>query len=90
MDNPQILIIAVITTITIIAIIIGIQLIFLLKDLRSAIKKINQIIDDPSKDNNLKKNFNEQKKTYLYSVLNKINLLSFKINKKSFDLKKNI
>lgn len=86
-------------------IVIGIQLIFLIKEIRSTIKKIVYFIDD----NNIKndkinkqnqKHLIEKKQTTLYTILNKINFFSpkssfkskklFIKDKKSFDFKKNI
>lgn len=90
MDNNQILIIIVITIITTITIIIGVQLIFLIKDLKLVIKKIDKIIKEKPEENADKKNIIAKKRSNIYTILNKINFLLLKTNKKSFDLKKNI
>lgn len=100
MDNFQILIIIIVTTITILTIIIGFQLLFVLKDLRSLIKKVPYFITEKKNKIDEKKTFSQEKKSNIYSILNKIKILSPKNNKqskkvflktkKSFDFKKNI
>ncbi len=45
MDTTQLLLIATLTVTTIFLIIVGIQLIFVLRELRSTLKKINSIVD---------------------------------------------
>lgn len=88
MDTTQLLLIIIITITTLLMIIIGIQLIFLIKEIRSTIKKIVYFIDD----NNIKndkinkqnhKHLIEKKQTTLYNVLNKINFFSPKSSFKS-------
>ncbi|MDH7476687.1 MAG: hypothetical protein QHH09_04510 [Microgenomates group bacterium] len=45
MDNTQLLLTVILTVTTFFMILIGIQLIFVLKELRTALKKINNIIE---------------------------------------------
>lgn len=49
MDTTQVLLTIVLTTTTILLIIIGIQLIFILKDIRKLLKKVNNIINEMEK-----------------------------------------
>ncbi len=46
MDNTQIMFTIVLTISTIFLVVIGVQLIFILKELREGLKKINKIIDN--------------------------------------------
>lgn len=45
-DTTQILLIAVITVLTVILTVIGIQLIYILREFRKTVEKINKILDD--------------------------------------------
>lgn len=45
-DNTQILLIAVVTVLTLLLTIIGVQVFFILREIRETIKKFNKIIDD--------------------------------------------
>lgn len=49
MDTTQLLLTVVLTVTTILLIIIGIQLIFILKDFRNLLKKTNNIVDELEK-----------------------------------------
>ena len=49
MDTTQLLLSVVLTVTTILLIVVGIQLIFILKDLRQLLKKVNNIVDDLEK-----------------------------------------
>lgn len=90
MTNYQILIIAIITITTIITITVGVQLVFLLKDLRKTLKKANYLIDFHKEKNLNQKTIFERKRRNIYEILNKINILSLSLkrDKKSVDLKK--
>lgn len=46
MDSTQLLLTVVLTVTTILLVVIGIQLIFVLKELRKTLKKVNEIIDN--------------------------------------------
>jgi len=45
-DNTQLLLIAVVTVLTLLLTIIGVQVFFILREIRESIKKFNKIIDD--------------------------------------------
>lgn len=45
-DNTQILLVAVVTVLTALLAIIGVQVFFILREIRESIKKFNKIIDD--------------------------------------------
>jgi len=45
-DNTQLLLIAVVTVLTALLTIIGVQVFFILREIRESIKKFNKIIDD--------------------------------------------
>ena len=45
MDSTQLLLTVVLTTTTILLVVVGIQLVFLLKELRKTLKKVNAIIE---------------------------------------------
>lgn len=49
MDTTQLLLTVVLTITTILLIVVGIQLIFILRDFRSLLKKVNNIIDELEK-----------------------------------------
>ncbi len=49
MDTTQLLLSVVLTVSTILLIVVGIQLIFILKDLRQLLKKVNGIVDNLEK-----------------------------------------
>ena len=49
MDTTQLLLTVVLTVTTILLIVVGIQLIFILKDFRSLLKKVNNIVDELEK-----------------------------------------
>lgn len=49
MDTTQLLLSVVLTVTTILLIVVGIQLIFILKDLRQLLKKVNNIVEDLEK-----------------------------------------
>lgn len=46
MDNIQILLTVVVTSLTILLVIVGIQVMFIIIDLRKAIKRLNSILED--------------------------------------------
>ena len=46
MDSTQLLLTVVLTVTTILLVVVGIQLVFVLKELRGTLKKINEIIDN--------------------------------------------
>lgn len=88
MDTTQLLLIIIIIITTLLMIVIGIQLIFLIKEIRSSIKKIVYFIDNNEIKNNKtnkqdKKYLIEKKQTTLYTILNKINFFSPKSSFKS-------
>lgn len=45
-DNTQLLLIAVVTVLTVLLAIIGVQVFFILREVRESIRKFNKIIDD--------------------------------------------
>jgi len=81
MDTNQLLIIIIITITTILMTIVGIQLIFLLKELRKTIKKIGDDFDIlkeevKEKNDHQEKKLNNKKYLTIHSLLNKISFFS--------------
>lgn len=82
MDATQFLLTVVLTATTILTVIIGLQLIFVLKELRRTIKKIGVFVDE-IEHSEVKKDIGEHKKQLinkkhlaLHSILDKIKILS--------------
>ncbi|GAB4219210.1 MAG: hypothetical protein Fur009_4220 [Candidatus Microgenomates bacterium] len=88
MVTEQLLLIIIITTSTFLMIVVGIQLIFILKEIRLMIKKISYSIDDVklSENETHKKEINHKhlkKYSTINTILNKISLFSPKLAQKS-------
>ncbi|KKQ24332.1 MAG: hypothetical protein US40_C0005G0006 [Candidatus Roizmanbacteria bacterium GW2011_GWC2_37_13] len=82
MDTTQFLLTAVLTITTVLLIIIGLQLVFVLKEIRSTIKKIGVFVED-LENVDFKKEVPAEKKQLirkkhlaLHSILDKIRILS--------------
>lgn len=82
MDTTQFLLTAVLTITTVLLIIIGIQLVFVLKEIRLTIKKIGVFVDDLENIESKKevspekKQLIKKKHLALHSILDKIRILS--------------
>jgi len=83
MDTTQFFLSIILTITTILLIIIGVQLIFILKELKKTIKKTGKFVIDSEivtasdkKDHHQKKQFVEKKHSSFYSLLQKIKILS--------------
>lgn len=82
MDTTQFLLTAVLTITTVLLIIIGLQLVFVLKEIRLTIKKIGVFVDDLENIESKKevspekKQLIKKKHLALHSILDKIRILS--------------
>jgi len=78
MDSIQLLLIAVLIITTILMIVVGMQLIITLNEIRKTFKKTNDL--KPEKANkhetNIKKSFNKRKYSGIHSIIDKIRILS--------------
>ena len=82
MDTPQFLLTAVLTITTVLFVIIGLQLVFVLKEIRSTVKKIGIFVQD-LEDVETKKEVSPEKKQLikkkhlaLHSIIDKMRILS--------------
>ncbi|MBW7959998.1 hypothetical protein H3C65_00685 [Patescibacteria group bacterium] len=89
MDTTQFLLTVVLTATTVLMVVVGIQLISVLKELRRTIKKIGIFVDEFDKrgeKNNppeQQKLASHKKKAALHSILDKINILSPTLSSKT-------
>ncbi len=89
MDTTQLLLTIVLTVTTVLMVVIGLQLIFVLREIRKTIKKIGVFVDEieevESKKEvpNQKKQQLQKKHLALHSILDKIKFLSPSLSMKS-------